>query len=633
MSGLTIHENVFPFICDNPGCQKEYDLSDFKEVALLWGLIYLENTTTDAPSKLVGMVCPDCQLTSLKKCQLQTQNFSLEVLNNHNTPVDNFGRPDPLNTLPFFVPFSAQWLIDHCFIPPFLQDNDANPYLFQVPVGLQKKGGYDEYFNDVSSCQVAEGDIPALLDIENSLNYKVFPRIVDPGSIYSKTAAFAIVLKELPNLIQSSEWRNSIDNTFSSVVLVPDSEDARRCNLLATDQCRSKFKTMKQNDLTLKERGDLTLGWGVKDKYPNDVPAWQQPDSLENFTNFFRAFQAMRSKKDFELACHAHLFNKYARGLYFLKNWRNIDDGFVSSEDDFSRHELSDEELEMSSVIQKAEQAIKLEELGLPPDIHNYFPREPYASSESPAGEPQLPEGSVSDNQQEEFATSPPKIKQAGSLSEIIENENDLLKEMDNVFVLIKDNWFVKFNGKHTTVANNKKHHYIAHLLNAIGAQIKNKKLIYLVNNDEYHESYDDYKDNFTDELRKATEKYFDESIDKIYIESENGNTSCVNEIEEEMKKYIDFIEEQYGAKIDLIKKDGKYSYKIKGRKHRLTKEAEKARKNVGNNISNAIKEFLESIPDLGNHLGECISTKQNYAIYNPERSKRHQDIQWHISW
>ena len=64
MADMKIQDNVFPFLCDNSECQHEYDLEGFINVVLFWGFIF----QTNDEYSLLGMTCPECNKTTIKKC-------------------------------------------------------------------------------------------------------------------------------------------------------------------------------------------------------------------------------------------------------------------------------------------------------------------------------------------------------------------------------------------------------------------------------------------------------------------------------------------------------------------------------------------------------------------------------------
>ena len=76
MGEIKIHKNVFPFYCENPDCKQKYDLESFLNVVLLWGFIYL----TKDEHCLIGITCPDCYRTTLRKFPSYISDFSIEAL-------------------------------------------------------------------------------------------------------------------------------------------------------------------------------------------------------------------------------------------------------------------------------------------------------------------------------------------------------------------------------------------------------------------------------------------------------------------------------------------------------------------------------------------------------------------------
>ena len=60
----TFQNEVFPFPCSNPSCEKEYKYNDFFLIASQWGYIYLANREYS----IIGLTCPSCNTTTIKKC-------------------------------------------------------------------------------------------------------------------------------------------------------------------------------------------------------------------------------------------------------------------------------------------------------------------------------------------------------------------------------------------------------------------------------------------------------------------------------------------------------------------------------------------------------------------------------------
>jgi hypothetical protein len=56
-----IRDDVFPFVCENPACQQQYDEKGFKGLLTLWGLVY-----ADCGNFIYqGVTCRKCKQTSI----------------------------------------------------------------------------------------------------------------------------------------------------------------------------------------------------------------------------------------------------------------------------------------------------------------------------------------------------------------------------------------------------------------------------------------------------------------------------------------------------------------------------------------------------------------------------------------
>jgi hypothetical protein len=106
-----IHNTTFSFACENSECGKHYDDEDFAQVFMLWGCIYL----TNGEQSLIGLTCPDCWHTTLRKSPIGTPVSSTVVMewkdgSIHYRSQDNFGG--------CFVPFSPKILADLSLLTP-----------------------------------------------------------------------------------------------------------------------------------------------------------------------------------------------------------------------------------------------------------------------------------------------------------------------------------------------------------------------------------------------------------------------------------------------------------------------------------------------------------------------------------
>ena len=145
MAEMEVHVKVFPFTCENPDCKKEYDLEGFAHVVELWGFIYL----TNQKYSLIGIVCPDCKYTSLKKSLFYDPNVLTKTIIKTGivNDLDLFATFGPINLNSLFsrsgLTHRKKWLPNWAFLdsidveyPPGIPD-DSNPY--RVPK-VRRKG-------------------------------------------------------------------------------------------------------------------------------------------------------------------------------------------------------------------------------------------------------------------------------------------------------------------------------------------------------------------------------------------------------------------------------------------------------------------------------------------------------------
>ena len=151
MAEMKVYDTVFPFACDNPGCGKEYDLEGFRDVAQLWGFIYLRSGIHD----IIGITCPDCIKTSIKKFPSDTETADL-VLNT------NFVR---------FVPFSPKILADVSKIKLPELTTKSSDISYMIPQRVISVFPYPSPIKDKFIHLMNEKDLLELLIIENKDGY------------------------------------------------------------------------------------------------------------------------------------------------------------------------------------------------------------------------------------------------------------------------------------------------------------------------------------------------------------------------------------------------------------------------------------------------------------------------------
>ena len=166
MDELKIHDNVFPFVCDK--CNSKYDLEGFTNVIQLWGFIYL----TKGEHNLIGITCPDCCCTTLRKFPSYTPDFSREALEKQGTlkrylgETEHYAAPE----IKYFVPFSAKILAGLSLVSlPNIQEDDKKGDSYRIPYGFeQTMYAYPQHISEEFPYSFEESNISVLCDIENN---------------------------------------------------------------------------------------------------------------------------------------------------------------------------------------------------------------------------------------------------------------------------------------------------------------------------------------------------------------------------------------------------------------------------------------------------------------------------------
>jgi len=207
---LEIHENPFPFVCGNRHCKHEYDLEALANVVLLWGFIYLKA----GEHVLMGMTCPDCHQTTVRKYPESALDGLLEALEKQGTATVNNFPVEP--SIRHFVPFSPRIIGDLAIISPLEEESDQNPFPYRIPFGFEPLAAYPKSISKEFPYSIQEESVPALAAIENEKGYKAFPRIVSSSTLYGTTD---IWLAEANQLSQTSpDSIQDIHETFFRMV-------------------------------------------------------------------------------------------------------------------------------------------------------------------------------------------------------------------------------------------------------------------------------------------------------------------------------------------------------------------------------------------------------------------------------
>ena len=162
MAAIERHETAIPFRCGNTQCKKEYDLSIFTEVVLLWGFIYL--VSEDDEEAVIGLTCPHCYKTTLKKCHADVAALlhvkiqqQIKATTNSNHQINK----------------SAYYSSE------ILKESGIIKHTYQIDVkDCEKQFVMPKNISCQKHKAIAESSLPSLCDIENNHHFTPFPRVV-----------------------------------------------------------------------------------------------------------------------------------------------------------------------------------------------------------------------------------------------------------------------------------------------------------------------------------------------------------------------------------------------------------------------------------------------------------------------
>ena len=607
MSEIELCEEILPFVCGNPECQKKYDLNLFTEVALLWGFIYL--VSEDDETAIIGMTCPDCTKTTLRKYTADTAILLHTKLNKEalrcGQPKGPFGRP----SFDICIYFSSTLLKDAKFIShTFPQDiKDGEPH-YTVPEILQ--------WSRFSSCLkyphyvIPESILPYMCDIENNHRYKAIPRVVDTQSSY------------LPfDCIWSDEGFNAKNETLVQYLVKPTSH---------RDTSSTKYEHMVLNDLSDEEFDTLGL----------DLLGFQRQEFIDNIESLLEEGWDVRNRIDFEIIFRNELINKYARKMYFGPG-----PGTIIPEETYGEN----------------------------------VPEWAYLQPTSPAHEQTLDVKSPSETEMQregqisikEDAVKQDQTTQTHHLNAFMEEKNRAeLQDVENAFSRQGGIWIIKFKGNMASIKAIKRVLYVAYLIGNPGTSIDNLKLTNMVRESTgikaknkvkkiSEKEPDKYRHKTTTDEEKVLEYAVSsqsltivdtldmgEDLDKIKQAEEilkNKGNILLRKLEKAEKISDDKLIEDIGNEIEkLVKTCEKYGGKPKVKKDekdlyfypnliKITKEQEKARKNIDGNIKNTLKEIKTVMPELSQYLRTHIKQRMTHTVFLPSIGNTDKALKWEV--
>ena len=275
MKEFPVSDEVFPFVCENPNCNKKYKYNEFSEVAHKWGYISL----TNGKYNFIGLTCPSCNTTTIHKYSLSISDFQdrMKFVSTHYVPFPAKELPD-LNQEEaeslYHVPDAIEKL---CPVPPVPPECPASPY--------------PKWFDEDCIHNICETDFEKILAYENKNHKQVFPRIICNSSIYTKTDRFLTFIKE----------RNSLTDDIDSL-----GDRAESLNELLMNIARhSYYGDPEYKDLTI----EYTL--------PNDYGE----GFIEAIPALLNEYLQKRNDFDFELSYKTGFLDKYIKQFFYSEGY------------------------------------------------------------------------------------------------------------------------------------------------------------------------------------------------------------------------------------------------------------------------------------------------------------------------
>ena len=262
-----------------------------------------------------------------------------------------------------------------------------------------------------------------------------------------------------------------------------------------------------------------------------------------------------------------------------------------------------------------------------------------------PIATPKLAEREPAEDEKDRFGPIMEKLPDPWDpLEWVIEDHEPQIKGKLNVFWLMGKVWYVKFaKSEWGLYPDQEKYRYIARLLSLCDSpktreseysiynaelyvRVSGKRISKNIEADgevmrELNES--DLSDKLSaDDLRRIKELGYD-LLEKLKEGREAGNEEFIQKALDNIDKYRSHLSNEYGIKAAISKDEKRISFH---QYYRPSKEIEKLRQVVKNQISNAIKDF-DRMPAFRSHLQHSLKVKSDRTIYSPE-----QPTVWYVS-
>jgi hypothetical protein len=595
MSKMEVHDRVFPFVCNNTECGHKFDLNDFVEVIQFWGFIFMINQG----NMLMGITCPHCQKTTIRKYPSVPVDFSIPDLSSRAGFTSNY------------VPFSYKILLELSLVDfeKALTQEHKNPY--GIPYGFPLLNICLSFINDTLPIMVEEHEVPILLDIENNNGLKAFPRVVPDNSVYRILDWFLIYCK-MPHAISENDARKL------NGMLATHIDSTRPGSMYCTPEVKTRYSHLIVNNLTDNDYRDMF----VNGEFIGESIIWES--FIETISEFLGDYAKLRNHIDFEIIHKNELINKYARLLYVNPG------SFEANRAEMENHS------------------------GEPPEEYVDYNMQPVKIEQPPA----IPESHAAKKDRKEEENPLADAIENEHLK--LKNYNNVFFRKGKVWYIkfkgksdtVEDNLRIHY------VAHLLKkplfHYNNLQLFQDVGSdlykqtELNDLKDSYDENGDNKDDSRNKLADGLnsrnlgdleTEEIRPLSSKKiveYKKIVHGLLEEKQNAldenQHDRINEIDQEI--FVVRIElEEYKANLVIGKNDETGETLVSIKKRGLTKREENARTTVRNNLNNAYKTISKISPKLERHLRQCIETKMSYAVYDPQKSKTDKSVKWYISF
>ena len=282
MGEWPVHEKVFPFVCENDSCNKEFDQNEFIVAA------HTEHVRlTNEEFTFLGLVCPKCHHFTMRK-------YPYDAIKSENLP--DFGQ---LRCVPFPIDLSvklSEKSNDLSFSPP-----SHIPLLNLSPTHVPSLEGdikYPKWFLEQCRYVFNDLDIEKLVAYENEHRIKVFPRIVEPTSVYCKTDILLsnIVVDRFPEKETSIILRDR-DPAWYQVVEI----------------AKYHYLFGAETNIAEAEYKDLSIDFIVEPNYVDDP--------LPILQNLLQEYLQKRNNFNFDKIWKTDFLDKYIKQLFYHEGY------------------------------------------------------------------------------------------------------------------------------------------------------------------------------------------------------------------------------------------------------------------------------------------------------------------------